>query len=311
MSAIQPASTILAIIVLYNRQLSHSQSASSLCQILNENADLAKHFSVVLYDNSPEPQNHEISTAIPIHYIHDPSNGGLAPAYNFALARAESERCEWVLLLDQDTALTLEFVLELVRVSETLQSRSEVAAIVPKLRVNGRIDSPATDFFKLMRRQFLRPEPAMSHDVVGVQQQPLCCYNSGSALRVTALRSIGGFPSEFWLDFLDHAVFHALFVGGFRVYVMLATLVHDSSYSDIGSLPIWRLRNILFARSLHVQKSGSFVDQMFYRIWSLRNSRNLRQACKDSRIWKEAALQAVRFPLTRGLGQGKDKRLLT
>jgi len=304
-------SSILAILVLYNRELSQSQSGSSLLRILNESPELAKHFSLVLYDNSPQPQTPPgIAASCPICYIHDPSNGGLASAYNFALQRAESEEREWLLLLDQDTSLTPEFVLELVQVTGSLHSQSEVAAIVPKLRVNGRIDSPAADLFNQMRRQFLRPDQAITQETVGIQQQPLCSYNSGSTLRVTSLRSIGGFPAEFWLDFLDHAVFHALLVNGFRVYVLRSTLVHDASYSDIGSLPVWRLRNIILARTLYVQRSGSFIDRVLYRIWLLRHSRNLRQSCKDPTIWREAVRQALGFRLADS-GGGKDKRLLT
>jgi GT2 family glycosyltransferase len=295
----------LSVIVLYNCELAQSQSFSSLLQILKENPECAKNFSLVLYDNSPAPQSHAISADFPISYIHDPSNGGLASAYNFALVRAESEEREWLLLLDQDTTLTSKFILELVEAARTFHSRAEVAAIVPKLRVNGRIDSPASDFFGLLRRQFLPPEQAMSEDVVGIQQQRLCSYNSGSTLRVAALRSIGGFPAEFWLDFMDHAIFHALFVNGYRVYVMLATLTHDSSYSDIDNLPLWRLRNILLARTLHVQRSGSLIDRLLYRIWLLRYSRNLRKSCKDRRVWRETALQALRWKVP------KDKRLLT
>ena len=304
-------SSILAILVLYNRELAQSQSGSSLLRILNDSPELARHFSLVLYDNSPQPQTHEIAASYPICYVHDPSNGGLASAYNFALQRAESEERQWLLLLDQDTLLTPEFVLELVQAAASLHARPEVAAIVPKLRVNSRIDSPAADLFDQMRRQFLRPEQAITEETSGIQQQSLCSYNSGSALRVTALRSIGGFPTEFWLDFLDHAVFHALYINGFRVYVLRSTLEHDSSYSDFGSLPIWRLRNIILARTLYVQKGGSFLDRMLYRIWLLRHSRNLRQSCKDPTIWKEAVRQALRFRLASPSGGGKDKRLLT
>jgi GT2 family glycosyltransferase len=295
-------SSILAVVVLYNCELSQSQSVSSLFQILNENPELAKLFSLVLYDNSPQPQMHEMAAHFPIQYVHDPSNGGLASAYNFALARAEAEEREWLLLLDQDTSPTREFLFELLEATRTLRSRQEVAAIVPKLLVHGKIDSPATDFFDQMRRQFLRPRQTMSQDVVGVQQQHLCSYNSGSALRVSALRSIGGFPPEFWLDFMDHAVFHALYVSGYRVYVLLATLVHDSSYSDIGSLPIWRLHNILLARTLYVKRRGNFFDRLLYRIWLLRHSRNLRRSCKDPRMWKETALQALLLKWPNGPG---------
>ena len=298
-------SSILSVIVLYNCELARSLSFASLLQILNTNPELAKHLSLVLYDNSPQPQSHATSAGFPIFYIHDPSNGGLAAAYNFALARAESEQREWLLLLDQDTTLTAEFISELVQAAGTLHPRNEVAAIVPKLSVNGRIDSPSTDFFRLLRRQFSPPEEAMSENVVGIQEQPLCSYNSASTIRVRAVRSIGGFPSEFWLDFMDHAVFHALSVSGYCVYVMRATLTHDSSYSDHRSLPLWRLLNILRARTLHVQKSGSPVDRFLYRIWLLRHSRNLRESYKDPRAWRETALQALRLKVS------KDKRLLT
>jgi GT2 family glycosyltransferase len=298
-------SSILSIVVIYNRELAQSQSFSSLLQILKEHPEWAKHFSLILYDNSPQPQNHSFVADFPISYVHDASNGGLARAYNYALARAESEEREWLLLLDQDTTLSAEFVSELVATSETFHSRSEVAAIIPKLQVNGKIESPSADLFDQMRHQFQDPKPAISQAVVGIQKQRLCSYNSGSTLRVEALRSIAGFPVEFWLDFLDHAVFHAFYSRGYRVYVMRATLPHDSSYSDVGSLPSWRLHNILLARTLYVKKHGSFLDRTLYRIWLLRHSRSLRQSCKDPRVWKETALQAVflRVP--------KDKRFLT
>jgi GT2 family glycosyltransferase len=290
-----PPSSVLAVVVVYNCELSQSHSVSSLFQILREHPELAKHFSVVLYDNSPRPQSPLAPPDFPSHYVHDPSNGGLATAYNFALTRAESEGREWLLLLDQDTTLTREFISELVETAQTLHTRPEVAAIVPKLLVHGKVHSPAIPFTDQMRRQFLPPTEALTHDVVGVLPQRLCAYNSGSTLRVVALRSIGGFPTEFWLDFLDHAVFHALIVHGYRVYVMLAMLAHDSSYSDIGKVPLWRLHNILMAQTLYMKRRGNFVDRLLFRIWLLRHSRNLRQSCKDPRVWKEAVLQALLF----------------
>ena len=305
-----PLSSILAVVVVYNCEFSESDSVSSLFQILNENPELAKRFSVVLYDNSAQPQSPVSPPDFPTHYVHDPSNGGLATAYNLALARAESEEREWLLLLDQDTTLTREFISELVETAETLRTRPEVAAIVPKLLVHGNVHSPAIPFTDQMRRQFLRPTQALTHDVVGVLPQRLCAYNSGSTLRVAALRSIGGFPTEFWLDFLDHAVFHAFIVHGYRVYVMLAMLAHDSSYSDLGTVPLWRMHNILMAQSLYMKRRGNFLDRLLFRIWLLRHSRNLRQSCKDPRVWKEAALQALLFRVPTGSRPGFPSQLL-
>lgn len=294
-------SSILSVIVLYNRELAHSQSVSSLVQILKENPEWAKHFSLVLYDNSPQPQNHTLQANFPIHYVHDPSNGGLASAYNSALRQAESEGREWLLLLDQDTSPTREFLSELLETVTTLHAATEVAAVVPKLMVQGIIHSPATQFINQMRRQFHAPKEPIDKDIIGVLQQPMNAYNSGATIRVSALRSIGGFPPEFWLDFLDHAVFHALHAHGYRMYVLRATLVHDASHADIGSVPGWRLHNVLMAQTLYVKRRGNFMDRLLYRIWLLRNSRNLQH---DPRMRRETIMQAFRLRVPKDLREG-------
>jgi GT2 family glycosyltransferase len=293
-------SSILTVVVLYNCEPSQSQSLCALLQILNENAALATNFSLVLYDNSPQPHTYAVAATFPIHFVHDPANGGLASAYNFALARAESEQCEWLLLLDQDTSPTREFIVELLEAASTLHSQPDVAAIIPKLMVNGVIHSPAIPFIAQLRRQFRPPRQPIGRDVVGILQQPMCPYNSGSTLRVSAMRSVGGFPHEFWLDYLDHAVFHTLLLRGYRAYMMLATLVHDASYDNLDRVPFWRLHNVLMAQSLHVKKSGNFADRLLYRVFLFRYSRKLRQSCNDPRIWKETLLQALLFRVPKG-----------
>jgi GT2 family glycosyltransferase len=290
--ASRPLPSIQAVVVLYRCELSASQTVSSLVHLLNENPELASRLSLILYDNSPQAQECNLQTNFPVEYIHDSSNGGLASAYNIALRRAESDGREWLLLLDQDTSPTREFLFELLEAATALDATAEVAAIVPKLVVHGVIHSPATQFIVQMRRQFRPPQKPIAQDIVGVLQQPLSAYNSGSTIRVSALRSIGGFPPEFWLDFLDHAIFHALYAHGYRTYVMLATLAHDASHSDMGNVPFWRLHNVLMAQTLYVKRSGNFMDRLLYRIWLLRNSRNFRQDKKNRRIWRETVLQA-------------------
>ena len=288
-----PAS-ILAVVALYQCELAQSQTVSSLFENLNQYPELARHFSLVLYDNSPLPQL-PIETNLFTSYAHDPANGGLASAYNYALARAESEHCEWLLLLDQDTCLTGEFLFELAEAARSQRDTANVAAIVPKLKVRGIVHSPAIPFLQQMRRQFRAAKPPIGDELSGVWPQPLCAYNSGSTLRVSALRSAGGFPAEFWLDFLDHAVYQALLARDYRIYVMRSTLAHDASYADIGSLPLWRMRNVLAAQTLFVKKNGNFVERLLYRVWLLRHSRNLRRACPEQQVWKEAVGQALLF----------------
>jgi GT2 family glycosyltransferase len=291
--ASHPPSSILAVVVVYNCEFFASKSVSSLLPILEENPELARHFSLVLYDNSLQPQIAPTSAGFSICYVHDPSNGGLAAAYNFALARAEAEEREWLLLFDQDTSPTREYLRELVELTASLHDQARVAAILPKLVVRGTVLSPTVHFVDQLRLQYLRSEQTLSLDVAGIQEKRLGGYNSAATLRVSALRSIGGFPPEFWLDYLDHTVFHTLFISGFRIYVMQATLAHNPSHAELESVPTWRHHNVLLAQTLFVKRSGNFFDRLLYRIWLLRYSRNLRRVCKDPHVWKETALQAL------------------
>ena len=283
----------MAVAALYKQSTSESRALSSFILILNENPELASHFSLIVYDNSPEAQ--QVRGDFAFHYVHDPANGGLIAAYSCALSHAEVHGCEWLLLLDQDTTLTWEFLSELIACTKTLPKQDNVAAIVPRLMVQGTIKSPAEHFVDYIRHQFRPPARTPAQEVVGVQEGRISAYNSGSTLSVPALRSIGGFPEGFWLDYLDHAIFHALCERGYRVYVLRAVLSHDLGGGEPNTIPIWRFRNILKSQALFVTRAGKLSDRLLYRLWLLRSLKRLRADCPDTRIWKETALQALLF----------------
>lgn len=285
---------ILIVAVLYERAPHESCSISSLAQILRTYPGLASRFALVIFDNSPESHRVLVEFDIEVIYKHNPANAGLAGAYNFALNFAEQSRFEWLLLLDQDTSLTPEFVLELVESVDLLTGRSDVASIVPKLLVNGVVFSPASHFIDQLRYQYRRSNHAVAPETVGVQPRRLSAYNSGSAHRVPALRAIGGFPEDFWLDYLDHAVFHSLHTSGYRVCVMHSRISHDASQARASSVPLWRHRNILIAQTCFVKKTGTAFDRLLHRIWLLRWSRSLWINGVDKQFCKEVATQAFR-----------------
>jgi len=232
-----------------------SNALSSFRAILNGDPAMASHFSLVIYDNSAE--SHQIAEDSALHYVHDPANGGLAAAYNYALSRAEDTGYERLLLLDQDTTLTSEFLAELIDCAHALRTEDNVAANCPQA------DGAGNDSLAGGTLPRFHP-PSISKLCPHVRLRGrwhsagrISAYNSGSTLNVRMLRSIGGFPSEFWLDYLDHAVFDALAAKGYRVYVLHAVLQHELAESDLNARPIWRFRNVLQAQSLFVKRTGS------------------------------------------------------
>jgi GT2 family glycosyltransferase len=283
----------MVVIVLYGVAPDESNALRSFLDVLKRNPELSSYFSLVVYDNSAQRQT--VAESSLVHYVHDPANGGLATAYNYALGRAEEHGYSWLLLLDDDTTLTSTFLSELVACIPSLNAGENVAAIVPKLVVHGRILSPAEHFIDFLRHQFRNYVQTSDQEAVGVQHGRISAYNSGSTLSVRWLREIGGFPREFWLDYLDHAVFHALWAAGGRVYVLRSMLQHDLAESDLNARPWWRFQNALRAQSLFVNNAGTFRDRLLYRLWLLRSVRRLRNDCQDPRLWKETARQALLF----------------
>lgn len=284
---------IVAVIVLYQRAPHESQSFCSLIRVIEANPHLADLFSLVLYDNSSERHEFRMIVDFPILYEHDPTNAGLAAAFNFALAYAEDQQSEWLLLLDQDTSPTSDFFCELAECTAKLLTNIEVSSIVPKLVVAGKIHSPQAHFIDQLRHQYRRSGHSLSRDIVGIQQGRPSAYNSGATFRVSALRTVGGFPKTFWLDFLDHAVFHTLSKQGFQMYVMQTEIEHEMSQSNLGDVPAWRQRNVLRAQTLFVKQTGNFIDRLLYRMWILRYSRILWINHPDRSLWKEALSQAI------------------
>jgi len=290
-TAAQPPA-ITAVIVLYQRPPAKSEAFASLSDLISCDPALGAAFRIVLYDNSPFAQQLP-NKSIPVEYVHDAANGGLVAAYHYALTQALRTGSEWLLLLDQDTTLTAEYVAEMFKVIHTQSDGSTIAAAVPIL-VDDRVVSPEADFFYHLRHQFpFRRLFPVSREASGVQAYPVNAYNSGAVLKVSALQKIGGFPSSFRLDYLDHALFCELQQHGYSIFVLPAVLQHKLAHRDLNQVSPARHTSVLQSQSLFVFRYGNRLDHLLYRLWLLRQSRHYRKLCRDPRVWKEMFWQAL------------------
>jgi GT2 family glycosyltransferase len=289
------AAHITAVLVLYGQSPSQSAALLSLLDAVARRPEAAERISLFLYDNSPVAHQAPAYEDLDVHYVHDSGNPGLARAYNAALARAQAEGSRWLLLLDQDTRLSEEYLRELLEAADALNGSAEIGAIVPKLWAGKRLYSPDAPFLWQIRRQFATEHYAVKEEVTGTLPRPLTAYNSGAAIRVSALEKIGGFPEDFWLDYLDHAVFQQLQLQGYRVWVMRTVLQQNLSHMDLNTVPMWRHWSVLSAQTRFVLRFGRASDRLFFRLWLLKTSRHYLFACKDSRVWRMRAVQAFRL----------------
>jgi glycosyltransferase involved in cell wall biosynthesis len=231
---------ILAVIVLYQTAPEDSASYRTLLAAQSW-ADLLD-LTIVLYDNSPgdvAPRNLASNT----RYIPDASNAGLATAYNVSLEIAIREGYDWLLTLDQDTHLPPETFQLLDPLLKNFRD-SDVAAIVPEIHASGRLVSPNYFVGGAWPRWF-------AVGFTGIPKLPAYAFNSGSVLRTSALRQIGGYNPRFWLDNSDSMLYRQLAKFGKLVYVAGQWKVdHDLAVLNVKHrVPIARYRTLLLAEA--------------------------------------------------------------
>lgn len=268
------AARIFAVVVLYHTKPADARAFQSLQEarrhLSNGNLDLR----ILLYDNTPGGCD---PGPLPdrVQYESARQNGGLAAAYNRALAIAQSENYVWLLTLDQDTALPADFLSELKRHALANACRLDVAAIVPRLVDGARYLSPV----------IARPWGVsyLHQDFVGIAPYEVGAMNSGSLFRVSALQQIGGFSRDFWLDQLDADVFRKIHLHGKYVYIAGDIhLKHELSILHEESINPERFENYLLAESAFVDLYGTPVERaaLSLRLFGRLVKQQMRKAPK-------------------------------
>lgn len=257
---------VQCVIVVYQVAMARSKTICSLIDCCRGQNGLADQLSVLIYDNSilPQPFNPADFPFATVQYHHDPQNGGLAAAYNYALQTAQSRNIEWLLLLDQDTALdTFFFQALLAQIKGSLPLY--VSALVPKLIQNGKLLSPQI----IGKFRNVAIEPRFS----GLCPSPVTALNSAACVRVNAVDQAGGFPCEYWLDYLDHIMMHRLQMVGGRVVVLDATVEHRLSLLNLESeMSIERYSNMLAAEWRFIRETRSRGGPLLHRLRLLKRS---------------------------------------
>lgn len=210
---------MLIVVVRYRLSLEHSVTFGSLSKAFMSHPDLLASIGVLIWDNGPSALP-EVQLPYPFEYQYTGRNLGVSAAYNCALALAEEKGCPWLLLLDQDTTLPESFLSSMLEYARFHQANERIAAVAPFLICNSQPVSPA-----IIRMDHAQPLPL---SLSGEHERPAYAANSGTLMRVSALRAVGGYDEDFWLDYSDIALFHRLYLNGMRLYIAGDLHLHHS-----------------------------------------------------------------------------------
>ena len=249
--------TLAAVVVLYGTAPFDSEALTSLAAVSLD--PQSPEVRVMIWDNSPVAHI-RMPEGLPLAILkRDPSNPGLARAYNEALQWAKREGHRWLLLLDQDTTVTgaylravADFTAAHQRVPEDLPS---IGVGFPSLAQNGKVLSP-TYFPRLRARPYPGRRP---------KTKRLMVLNSGTVVSVEAAISVGGFPIRYPLDALDHAFVSELRLADFRSVAIPVALEHHASTSAMQDMTPERLKSLTKAEVQYFTEYGSRAD----RTWLL------------------------------------------
>jgi GT2 family glycosyltransferase len=213
------------VIVLYKIPLSESAAFRTLRAAISCLPEGQADIKIILYDNTPGGQN-VVALPVEVQYKADVENSGLAKAYNYALEIAQEEGFDWLLTLDQDTSLPIDFLCKLCHAVAFVAPLCTVAAIVPIC--GGRSGSPW-----IRTKHGLRPK-RFPDGFIGIPSERVYAINSASTIRVSALKAIGGYDPRFYLWASDLVMYHRLHCNHFSIFVAGDIHVeHESSIADL------------------------------------------------------------------------------
>jgi GT2 family glycosyltransferase len=291
-------SQVVAVVVLYKRLPEQSQTINSLAAIFASTPTLLGSIQVLLWDNSPKAVG-QLSLMFPCQYRHSGLNVGTSGAYNYAMEFAEAQGSPWLLLLDQDTTLSAEFLPRMLEYSHLLEGRKEIGTVVPYIYSRGSLVSPRN----LGR---FNHTSQISPPFDGVSQHKAFAVNSATLMRVDALREVGGYSQDFWLDLSDVYVFDAMYRKGRYMYVAADLMLqHSLTSTDFDNdMAPERYRNFLAAESAYVDLYSSAPERAVHLL------RLLGRTYRQRRRYRNPVFSNMTFEyLCRRLFNTRAKRI--
>lgn len=253
------------IIVLYQQSLTDSQTF----QTLQMQPELKEHH-LLIYDNSPlqateEAILNQLRLTYNITYIHNPKNGYTYQAYQTGLTLAKQACIPWLILLDQDTAVSNTYLNHLKQIIPTLSPNT--VALVPKVFTpEGNLISPShPNYTSYLTKKASLPKP-------GLLQGDYTAIASGAVIQTQFLLTLGGFSKAFPLDYLDHWLFWQIQQHHKSIYLLPDNFTHHLSITKMQSVSKERYQAILNAEHRFYQqylpdKLHIYQKKLWLRYW--------------------------------------------
>ena len=180
----------LICIVFYNQKIDASNALRSLSE---QGASVNPYF--YFFDNSLHRSSTHF-TSPNIYYTHHPENPGLSYAFNHAAKYALENGFEWLLLSDQDTSFSDDF---LQKMQQAVMKYPSISLFSPIIKLSNHTFFSPCKF----RNMVSRPLCNVLHGIKSLHNtMPV---NSGLLVKISLFFEAGGYDENLRVDFCDYA----------------------------------------------------------------------------------------------------------
>lgn len=219
---------VCAIVVSYNPDQSLLENIIALSSQVSE---------VLVIDNNSAIGCMETLLAIEkmasCKVVYNNDNMGIAAALNIGIRHAAANGYDWVATFDQDSLVPADFINNLFDTLADCPFQKDVAIVAPRYRdrVTGVLASYGGQ---------CNAEGSVEVDSI---------ITSGNLVRISAVKAVGGFDDELFIDAVDHDFCLRLRKGGFRILISCNTELFHS----IGAMELHQLFGRQYKVSNHSQ----------------------------------------------------------
>lgn len=233
---------IVFSLVVYNEFYWEVESFKSLLSSYYKSGT-SKSLNVYIFDNTVIQKKNEepYFEKINIKYLAFGENMGISKSYNYLVDVASNEGFEWIVFLDQDTRLSLDFYHKYIEtISELNLKKVDIA--VPIVKSGTKILSPS--LYKNYRTKLLDSIPSI------ICLNDYSAINSGLLINCEFFSKVGGYNEELFLDFCDHDFFFKIKQYRKSIFVIDTELQQDFS-AETDSMDKALTRYKLFIKDLN------------------------------------------------------------
>ena len=221
---------IYAAIVIYNKICSESVSIQCLQRWMTP-----EELKIIVFDNSTSDYcNAQFCVEHNFKYLTYHENKGLSFAYNRIIENIQADSDDYVLILDDDTELTEEFLREIV-----FCEKKDINLPVVRSIQDGHIFSPS------IKKNRIRSIVIQS--VNELEGNQITAINSGMVIKASVFESIR-YNESLFLDCVDHDFMDQVNERGYEIKILQSLIFQNLSRQNIKNNESTKARMIIYGK---------------------------------------------------------------